>query len=260
MPTATIRERRSRPLAYLLARLARLAALAALAALLVLLVSCAESGPNFSVNYAPGFAKDKVSISVFGVFRDGRMNPEAWDELGPRLSAALQHKDLCEVAVGTSLRALQSSLFAAVDSVARADGITDDLLTRFAPAATGDTILVLTVAGRPPKNKDTSASASAPQISPGGARPGRGGRRSSTSRPSGHGGDTSVFEMSASLFSKKQRQSVAMVSMAYTGVSEDEAIARFVEKVAAAFPGATCAGWSADLGLDAAAIERPVAP
>jgi hypothetical protein len=250
MPTATTRTRRALTLATLLAPLAALAAL---------LVSCAESGPSFSVNYAPGFAKEKASISVFGVFRDGRMNPEAWDELGPRLSAAL-HKDLCEVAVGASLRALQPSVFAAVDNVARADGITDDLLARFAPAASGDTILVLTVAGRPPKNKDTSASASAPQISPGGARPGRGGRRGITSRPGGHGGDTSVFEMSASLFSKKQRQSVAMVSMAYTGVSEDDAIARFVEKVAAAFPGATCAGWSADLGLDAAAIEQPAAP
>jgi hypothetical protein len=238
------------------------AKLAVLAALLATAASCADDGPKFSVNYAPGFVKDGVQISVLGVFRDGRMNPEAWDELGPRFSAAL-HKEECDVAVGTRLRAQQSAVFAAFDAVARAEGITDELLDKLAPAASGDSILVVTVAGRPPGAKDggAGASSSAPQLSTTGRGGGRGGRRGGAPRSSAphthHGGpDTNVFEISASLFSKRQHQSVAMVAMTYTGSSEEEAIAKFVEKLASAFPGAVCTGWNADLGLDVAAIRQ----
>src|SRR3954454_4399712 len=53
---------------------------AALAFIVGLALSCAPDGPKFAVNYAPGFVKDGLNISVFGVFRDGRVNPEAWDE------------------------------------------------------------------------------------------------------------------------------------------------------------------------------------
>jgi hypothetical protein len=222
----------------------------AMLSLLVALASCADDGPRFSVNYAPGFVKDGLSISVLGVFRDGRMSPEAWDELGPRFSAAL-HREECDVAMSTRLRAQQPAVFTDFDRVAREDGITDELLDRVAPTAAGDSILVLTVAGRPPGAKDGGAgggSASAPALSTTG-RGGRGGGRrggaprSAPSHPH-HGPDTNVFEISASLFSKRQHQSVAMVAMTYTGSSEEEAIARFVEKLAAAFPGAVCAGWS----------------
>lgn len=236
-----------------------LAKLSLVAALLTMTASCADNGPKFTVNYAPGFVKDGVQISVLGVFRDGRMNPEAWDELGPRFSAAL-HKEECEVAVGTRLRAQQPAVFAAFDGVARAEGITDELLDKLAPAASGDSILVLTVAGRPPGAKDGGSGAgnTAPQLTTTG-RGGRGGRRGGAPRsavPHTHRPDTNVFEISASLFSKRQHQSVAMVAMTYTGTSEEEAIAKFVEKLAGAFPGAACTGWNADLGLDVATIRQ----
>jgi hypothetical protein len=229
---------------------ARAAALAALVGLL----SCAEDGPRLTVNYAPGFVREGVTMSVLGIFRDGRMNVEAWDQLGPRFSATL-HKDTCEVAISAGLRAMQPAVFAAVDHHARAEGITDELLDKLAPAANGDSILVITVAGRPPKGKDGGASDSTVTAStPRGL--GRAGGRGGGAPPPAGPRDTNVFEVSASLFSKRQHQSVAMVAMTYAGPSEEEAIARFLEKLGASFPGATCAGWNPDLGVDAEAIKR----
>jgi hypothetical protein len=214
--------------------------------------SCASDGPSFVVNYAPGFVRDGASVSVLGIFRDGRMSPEAWDELGPRFSAAL-HKDECDVAIGTRLRAQQPAVFAAFDASARAEGITDELLDKVAPAAAGDSVLVIIVAGRVRGAKDAGKGSGAPAVSTGAG--GRAGRRGgptprSAPAPSHHGAhDTNVLEISASLFSKRQHESVAMVAMTYTGTSEEEALARFVEKLAAAFPGAVCAGWNAEPGL-----------
>ncbi len=84
---------------------------------------------------------------------------------------------------------------------------------------------------------------------------GRGGRRGgpnprSNPAPSHHGShDKNVLVISASLFSKREHESVAMVAMTYTGTSEEEAIASFLEKLATAFPGATCAGWNPELGI-----------
>jgi hypothetical protein len=227
-------------------------------------LGCSLSGPAFTVSYAPGFAKEGAKVAVFGVFRDGRMSPEAWDEFGPRLSAAL-HGNICDVAVGANLRARDPAVFAAVDDVARADGITDDLLDKFAPSAGGDAILVVTVAGRVSKPKESPGSAGAPMpaLATGG-RGGRGGGRSGGPHPAGgghnHRAEVDVFEMTASVFSKREHKSVAMVSMAYTGPSESEAIAAFADKLGSALPGATCASWRTELRIDAATIQPVVAP
>ncbi len=231
------------------------------AALLLALVfgpaACADEGPNFTVNYALGFTKEGAAMSVFGVYHDGRMDPEAWDELAPKFSTAL-HKNNCESAMSVELRASKSSLYTAVDDVVRSDGITDTLLDRFAPAATGDSILVIVISGHMPKSKD-GVPVSQVETTQGRMGGGGGGRRGSA-RPRGGAEKKEpakdVFEMSASVYSKRMHQSAAMVTMAYTGASSEEAITKFVNKFAAAFPGATtCAGWEKDKYLDADTIR-----
>ncbi|HSO40995.1 MAG TPA: hypothetical protein VLT33_51070, partial [Labilithrix sp.] len=222
--------------------------------------SCAADGPRFSVNYAPGFVKESAKVSVFGVFRDGRMNPEAWEDLGPSFAAAL-HKGACEIAVSNALRTSSAAVFAAIDGAARSEGITDELLEKLAPAAKGDSILVIVITGRPPKKAADvgTTTTTAAQMGRGGGGGMQGGqqglpRGSATAVPPHLRADQGSLEISASLYSKKQRQSVAMVAMTYRGASEADAVARFAETLAAALPGATCEGWDADLHLDPEAL------
>jgi hypothetical protein len=216
----------------------------------VLAAGCWWERPT--VSYAPGFVKENRTISIFGVFRDGRMNPEIWEELGPSFATALR-REACGIAVGGAMRVSSPPLFSAIDSAARSDGITDELLEKFAAAAQGDSILVIVMTGRLPKKAaggevgTTTTTAAQMRGGGGGGRPPGAGPGAPQQQP--HAGHESL-ELSASLYSKKMRQSAAMVAMTYKGTSEAEAFKQFAERVAAAFPGATCEGWLADLGVD----------
>ncbi len=222
--------------------------IAALLAFGLATTACGEEDINFAVKYAPGYSNSGNAISIFGIFKDGRMSPEAWDELGPRFSRAFRDGP-CETAISSDLRRSNLTLFTAVDDASREEGITDVLLDRFGPSAVGNSILVITIAGHAPKAKDPLHARVRSQMG-GMGRGGSPGRsrqappRDPDGRRSGRPGE--VYEISASLFSSPQHQSVAQVSMAYRGASEDEALTKFVEKLAASFPGAACRGWRPD--------------
>jgi hypothetical protein len=223
--------------------------------------ACGEEDINFAVKVAPGYSNTGNAISIFGIFKDGRMSPEAWDELGPRLSTAF-HSGPCEVAVSSDLRRSNLALFTAIDDAGREEGITDVLLDRFAPAAVGNSILVITISGHAPKAKDAVHAATRSQMGGGMGRGGGVGRRPSAAprepdrRKGARAGD--VFEISASLFSNPQHQSVAQVAMAYKGASEEEALTKFIAKLGESFPGAICRGWKPDaLPTDEAIRQLP---
>jgi len=221
--------------------------LAALLAFGLATTACGEEDVNFAVKYAPGYSNTGNTISIFGVFKDGRMSPEAWDELGPRFSAAF-HEGPCQVAISSELRRSNLALFTAVDDAGRDEGITDVLLDRFTPAAVGNSILVITISGHAPKAKPDPLHAATRSQMGGMGRGGSPGPSRQYAAPgdpalpkTARTGD--VFEVSASLFSGPRHQSVAQVAMAYKGASEEEALAKFVAKLAASFPGAACRGW-----------------
>ena len=238
------------------------ASLALAAAVLVCASSCSDEKARFAVSYAPNFQNNAAKISVFGVFRDGRMNPEAWEDLSPRFRTVL-HAEACDAAVGNSLRVLNPPLFSATDSVARRAGISDELLEKFAPAAEGDQLLVIMISGKPPENRDGGPTAmSDPNASGSGMASGRGGagRRGGggqgvprTMRAGNH--DAGRFEINAWLYSKGDKKSVFQESLVYTGATEEDAVTRFVAKLGESLPGATCAPWKADLGVDPHVLE-----
>ena len=117
--------------------------------------ACNDADTHFTVQHAPDLKQ--MTVSVLGVFKEGRMSPETWDEIGPKISAAFG-KGLCPIAYDAKLVTDKPSLAEAVDDYARENGVTDDLLDQLAPAASGDAVLVITVAGRPIKQqRDTSA-------------------------------------------------------------------------------------------------------
>jgi hypothetical protein len=195
-------------------------------------------------------------VSVLGVYKDGQMSSEAWAGIGPRLASWLGDAQ-CPIGYASAANQADGKLVSAIDDYARANGPTDELMTQLAPAAKGDLILIVTLAGRPPTpekatplNGDTSASAGG----------GMGGRNRSAPPPGSerrsHAPDTNLLDIVASLFSVSKQHSVAEVAMQYSGETVDDALAKFAQKLAATLPGATCTGWDWNARVDADRIRQ----
>ena len=205
-----------------------------------------SSDIRYACRFASNFTPQNHTVSVLGVYKDGQMSSEAWGELGPRVSAALGGR-MCEAAYGGASLSSDAALSSAIADFVRENGPTDGLLAQLAPAAQGDLIFVLIVAGKLPAHQ-TSLVPDAPAPPVGGGRnmgPGRGGMsqsgRGSGSRPRR---DESVLQLSASLFSVSQKQTVGVVDMEYSGESVDEAVAKFVQRLGQAVPSTTCSSWN----------------
>jgi hypothetical protein len=210
--------------------------------------SCADDA-SVNVKYAQGYTPGRASVSVLGVFRDGRMSVEAWTSLGPLVSSSLgaSTADVCEVAFSERLQHQNEELFTSIDAEVRNEGITEDLLTKLAPRAQGDLILTITVHGAIAATApDTTRSPPPRGAPPGpsmGAR-GRSPRGAGTYREVPRGTSARPLELSASLFSISRHQQVAKLSMSYTGTSVEEASRRFATEVGAMVPGGSCKGWT----------------
>jgi hypothetical protein len=228
----------------------------------VALALSACSDDSFSVQRSPAFPSQGAALSVFGVFKDGRMSPESWDVLRPRLTPILGSA-ACETGYPEAVNASSPELGQAVDDYTRANGVTDDLLEQFAPMAKGDLILLVMMTGRP----HTGSEPTSP-----GPKAGAGTDPSPTSPPARAGGrrgyqgagparaqaavERGAFEVAASMFSVKTHRPVGAVSMRYTGASMDDALQSFAAHLADELPKASCAGWNADVHVDPAKIRK----
>jgi hypothetical protein len=218
---------------------------------LALGVGCSDA--QFTTRYAPTFSRAPHKVSMLGVYKDGRMNSDVWEQIGPGLTASLGGQ--CGPGYDT-LVASNPSLSGAIDDYARANGIGDELLDQLGPAASGDLIMVVTVAGQVTQKgsdlPDTSAvSGGAPggSMSGGSKYRGMGPTGGATRGPTGAMRrnraltDGASFEMSASLFSVSEHKSVGMVALAYSGPSVDEAVKKLADRLGVELPGSTCTGW-----------------
>lgn len=230
---------------------------------------CACSGDaQLSSRFASDFTRAPHTVAVFGVYKDGRMSSDAWEQVGPGLSRPFGAT--CEQAYA-QLEARNQPLSGVIDDYARANGIGDDLLEQLAPAAQGDLILFITVAGRVGSKgnnlPDTSTlSTGTPGIGSSKYRTGS-GIGSPVGGPSrGSGGlrrplDTSsAFEMTASLYSVIEKKSVGIVTLEYDGKSVDDAVARLAERIGQELPGSKCGGWNWDAKVDDQRIRELAAP
>jgi hypothetical protein len=230
--------------------------------LLAALPGCADSA-KFTTRYASDFARVPHTISVLGVYKDGRMNPDVWEQIGTGLCAPMG--GACAPGYDALVSA-NPNLSAAIDDVARANGIGDDLIDQIAPAATGDLIMVVTVAGavagKNTGQPDTSSVSGGPPSTMGSkyrgtnmSTPGGSSLRRNRALPDGP-----QLEISASLFSVSQHRSVGMVAMEYSGPSVDDAVKRLAAKLQGEIPGSKCGGWNWGVQVDdqhiRALIER----
>jgi hypothetical protein len=222
------------------------------------LPACADESTQFDVHYASDYPRTPPSVSVFGVFRDGRLSAESWDLLSKNLSSPFT-TGACEVVYDDAFLAHAAS---ALDDYARANGVTDDLLDVFGAKAKGDAILLITVAGHPPAavpgaDARSGTAMSSPAMSPMRSRGGRMGGMPGGPMPMNAGPrtDQNVFVMAASLYSVSLHHSIAEVGMTYSGKSVDEAVKSFHDKLVAELRGTKCVGWKPDVAVDADKIR-----
>ncbi|HEX8791356.1 MAG TPA: hypothetical protein VF765_10440 [Polyangiaceae bacterium] len=231
-----------------------------------LLCAC-SSDAQLSSRFASDFTHAPHTLAVLGVYKDGRMSSEAWEQVGPGLSRPFGAT--CDTGYA-QLEAKNQALSGVVDDYARANGVGDDLLEQLAPAAQGDLILVVTVAGhvgsKGPNLPDTSTLATGtPGVgsskyrtgsaigSPTGATRGSGAMRKPI--------DTSAaLEMTASLYSVPEKKSVGVVTLEYDGKSVDDAIARLAQRLGQELPGSRCGGWNWDAKIDDQRIRELGSP
>ena len=190
---------------------------------------------RFQVERAPDYQQGSA-VSVFGVFKDGRMSVESWDDFGPKLV----HKEGCVAGYDARFIAANRALSSAIDDQVRSNGVSDALLAKLAPAATGDSILVLTISGKPPKSVEIKSSSRAVNSQRG--KPSMGSTETIS--------DGNAFEVSASVYSIRQKQRVARLSMRYTGEDTNDALKKFGDQFASEFPMNACAGWNWQVAID----------
>jgi len=216
---------------------------------------CACSGDaQLSSRFASGFAHAPHTLAVLGVYKDGRMSSEAWEAVGPGLSRPFGAT--CDTGFA-QLEAKNQPLSGAIDDYTRANGVGDDLLEQLAPAAQGDLILVVTVAGhvgtKGPNLPDTSTmNSGTPGI--GSSKYRTGSSIGSPMGPSGRSSGgmrrpldvSSAFEMTASLYSVTDKKSVGIVTLEYDGKSVEDAVSRLADRLGKELPGSRCGGWNFD--------------
>jgi len=234
---------------------------------------CAGCGGDtqLTVRYAPEYVPSNGSLSVFGVFENGRLSSDAWREVGPILSSGFS-QSVCESAWNENFLNANPTLTSAIDEYTRDDGVSDKLLARLAPLAKGGSILTFTVLGRRPASKSEGSarakgSTSSAPLQVGGGMSGMGGggrgmrggggrRQPSMLVEQDSETKRGAYEISALLYSIQQRRSIASVSMSYTGPDIDVALKEFSDKLRTAITNVTCAGWDFDAKVDAGKIRE----
>jgi hypothetical protein len=211
-------------------------------------VSCNEAGVQYEAKFAPGFQAGPTTVSVFGVYQEGRMSTESWHEIDARLAPVLG-KPSCDVLYGALLRSHDPELLDQVDRSSQQEGITEDLLDRFSSAAEGDAILVVSLRIKGASGSPTSA-ANTPDATGLMGRGGMPGSRYRGAPPAPIRLNASYrdaeIRLAATLFSAKKHTSMARLTFVYQSTNLEEAIQKFAAKIGEALPGSVCKGWKLD--------------
>jgi hypothetical protein len=194
-------------------------------------MGCGGGAPEVQSAHSATFTPTGT-MSVLGIYKDGRMSPESWNDLG----SALLPRDGCAAEFDETFPKEHAPLAGAVDDYVRANGVTDALLAQLAPLAKGDTILVLVVAGHAPRR--TGPTIVTPKVRPPGMRTMPASPYNYTRQTDG-----SRFDLSASLYSLREHKSIAQVSMSYGGQDVNAALKAFADRLGEELP-MTCAPWN----------------
>ena len=202
-------------------------------------------GSDVTVQRVASYAPHGTTLSVLGVFKNGRMDPGAWNEWAPTIVAAVGD-ETCTAAFDDRMEKAAPALFTELDEQTRQDGITDELLDRAASNARGGAILVVEVFGGVSPVKKPGNEAPAPAAPPPSTMRGQGRGRRRSMAPSAAPPRQShdQLDVSVGVYSLHEHQVMASVEMhADAGGSSDE-LRAFSDKIRAMLHGAKCAGWA----------------
>jgi len=252
------------------------------------LASCAtpsESQPAVNIAPVPDATKPE-SVSYFGIFRNGRMSPEAWEDFGKVLSVPFS-EGICQAAYDVVFTAADPELADAIDDYTKENGVSDELLKRFAPLAKGDAILVIAIDGQLPK--PTAASTEKPskpaqdpsasgQTNYGGSgagqgggaggdhgmgrggggmgRGGMGGRSPQSAPPQQTQPDKGFWELTAYFYSVRLHQVTRQVDLTQQGQDIDGDLKLFAAKLGTEIPGVPCRGWDRSVKVASDSIRK----
>lgn len=236
-------------------------------ALSSLIIGCGGS-THFEIKYAPEYAPPTAPFSVFGVYENGRLNAEAWREISAVLSRNFGSSS-CESAWNYQFQTANPTLSAAVDEYTKDNGVSDELLDKLAPMAKGGAILSFTVyrnqgmaepdapkSSRPPASSARTAGMSRRMVgAPMGGLRATGWARPTLADAESRNASEPVYEISALLFSLKDRRSIVLVSMSHRGAELDEALDKFSARLREAIPQVSCAGWNLEAPINVANIQ-----
>jgi len=212
-------------------------------------LSACSGGARFTTQTASDFKPEPHTVSVLGVYKDGRMSVGTWEKLAPHLVKAIA-PGTCDLAFDELVTSNQE-LANAIDGRARYEGPTGELLAHFAPAARGELVMVVSYSGRPPEPRVRDEP-------PMGA-PVRNNmvtkRKRRSPAPAVKGNPRDRLDVSVSLYSVKQNRPVAMVSMSYGSQDVEGALDRFGSELARTIPNSKCAGWNWDVKIDPEAVR-----
>jgi len=211
-------------------------------------------GTDVTMYRAASYTPRDITLSVLGVFRNGRMDPGAWAEWAPTIAAAVGD-GTCSAAFDDRMEKGAPALFSELDESTRQDGITDEILDRAAPSALGGAILVIEVFGRAsspkkPANGEASSGPAPASSQPSvGRRQGRGRMRGASAAPPQPPRD--LLEVSIGVYSIRDRQVTASVQMHADAGASSDALHELSGKLRDTLHGARCAGWTWQGGADA---------
>lgn len=234
----------------------RIPALLGLSVLSLCATACGEAGVYWDVKYSPGYSPAPTTVSVVGVYQDGRLSNELRDEVDRGLGPAFGQAT-CEIAWGDKLRAAEPDFYEEIDRTTQSDGITEDTLDKFSQWAEGDVLLMVSLnirrAGTQQGNSSiggmTAGGLGGSSFNrPGGTgpMPGSRGRTGAPPPPSANRPGTwqgQQIRVSGILFSAKNHSSMGRITLNYLGSNIDEALRRFAKKVGEELRGSVCKGW-----------------
>lgn len=206
------------------------------------LAGCGDRQAAFRVKSTPDVKTREGTVSVFGVFRDGRLESSAWEDVGAGFAA-----DTCPVGYDETLRVSHPEIASAIDASARDDGVGDAAMQKLESYAQGDYILLVTLFGRLPTAKERNeARSSSPTFATSQAPARQQGRKGS--RPMTQQDDivplSGGLQVVTTLYSKREHRTVAGLEMEYTGSTTEGAFAAFWKRWNAEFPGLSCRDWA----------------
>ena len=182
------------------------------------------------------------------------MSSEAWEEIGPALLGSVGK---CAPGYGETLEREDPLLYSRIDTDAKDNGISSDMLKQVAARAQGEMILAMNVYGQPRSERATNKKKPLADAQPASIR-GRGGRGGQSLRPT-EPADDRALDVELQLYSVQAKDVIARVQMRYTGSSSEEAMQKLAEKLRTMVANPSWTGWKWADPTTAPAVAPPPA-